>query len=260
MNKQEQMDIDAIMEKAEPNRAESVDTLGPAKVRVPETTPPDVAKQITQWRAEGPPTTAITRRSGVPTPADLMANYAQTMDMCTMFAAATLMNAKDQQQAKAQVFLAVMKGAEMGLAPASALTEIYVLPGDGGAPKFVVSARAMAGVCVAHGVIVEPPVEEKRGQTCSVTVRRHGHPYTATWTLTRAQAAGLSEKKNWVRHPMEMLRARATAEACRMACPDLLCGVYVNDEADDEKAASRADTGRNAEAMIAEMPEGAPNE
>ena len=202
-------------------------------------------------------TAPLTRRiTGVPTPDDLMVNYDRTLHMCGMFAAATLMNSKDPAQAKAQVFLAVMKGAEMGLAPASALTEIYVLPGDGGAPKFVVSARAMAGVCVAHGVIVEPPVEDERGVACSVTVRRHGMAYTSRWTITRAKAAGLSEKKNWTRHPMEMLRARATAEACRMACPDLLCGVYVNDEADDDKAAARADSAKSAEQLIGEMPDG----
>lgn len=226
----EQLDLDAILGRATPTdqpmpQAVVVAESPAPAARVP---PAPLARVV----ADQP-----RPRGGVPTPSDLLANFDATMTMCGMFAAATLMNAKDQNQAKAQVFLAVMRGAEMGMAPASSVSEIFVLPGKGGGPpRFVVSSRAIAGVLAARGIVVEPPVEEKRGQTCSVTVHRNGRSYTSLWTMTRAQQAGLADKDNWRSYPMEMLRARATAEACRMAAPDLLCGVYAPEEIDSTPA------------------------
>jgi hypothetical protein len=99
----------------------------------------------------------------------------------------------------------------------------------------------------------------------------------STWTIDRAKKAELVGKKNWRLYPTDMLLNRATAEAVRLAAPDVLLGHYTVDElggdegpqpiaapaADDEKPApakrrtaqrAKPAPGVEPEAMPVDMP------
>ncbi|HRB04157.1 MAG TPA: hypothetical protein PLP26_12370 [Ilumatobacteraceae bacterium] len=52
----------------------------------------------------------------------------------------------------------------------------------------------------------------------------------ATYTLDDAKTAGLLQKKNWQQNPKNMLVARATTQALRWHAPDVMVGVFTDDD------------------------------
>lgn len=58
----------------------------------------------------------------------------------------------------------------------------------------------------------------------------------ATYSMSDAERANLTGKTNWQRNPEDMLVARATARAVRRFAPDVLLGMVVAEEMDDEPA------------------------
>ena len=61
-----------------------------------------------------------------------------------------------------------------------------------------------------------------------------------TYTMADANAAGLAGKDNWKKHPREMLVAAASRLALRWHAPDVLLGVWDEDEIDDQGGAAVA--------------------
>lgn len=57
-----------------------------------------------------------------------------------------------------------------------------------------------------------------------------------TWTIERAQKAGLTSKDNWKKFPSQMLAARVAAEGVRACFPAALSGFYVTEEVQDTPA------------------------
>jgi len=64
-------------------------------------------------------------------------------------------------------------------------------------------------------------------------VARDGSSITVSWTMARAQKAGLTGKDNWKHYPQQMLRARCQAEAIRAIAPEVLMGHYTVEEVQD---------------------------
>ena len=60
-----------------------------------------------------------------------------------------------------------------------------------------------------------------------------GGTLQVTWTLDRANAAGLTGKQNWKTYPCAMLSARCVAELVRALYPACLNGVYLAEEVQD---------------------------
>lgn len=56
---------------------------------------------------------------------------------------------------------------------------------------------------------------------------------TVKWTLDDAKRAGLAGKKNWAAYPRQMLRARVIAEGVRMCLPEVVVGIYSEEEVRD---------------------------
>ena len=56
---------------------------------------------------------------------------------------------------------------------------------------------------------------------------------TATYTIEEAKAAGLLGKNNWKQNPKSMLVARATTQAIRWHAPDVMTGVFTEEEIDE---------------------------
>jgi hypothetical protein len=56
----------------------------------------------------------------------------------------------------------------------------------------------------------------------------------ATYSMADAERAGLLGKKNWQHNPEDMLVARATTRAVRRFAPDVLLGMAVSDDLDED--------------------------
>lgn len=56
---------------------------------------------------------------------------------------------------------------------------------------------------------------------------------SATYTIEEAKAAGLANKNNWKQNPKSMLVARATTQAIRWHAPDVMTGVFTEEEIDE---------------------------
>lgn len=68
--------------------------------------------------------------------------------------------------------------------------------------------------------------------TCTLT--RDGKPVgSSTYTVDDAKTAGLLGKDNWKKNPKAMLVARATAQTMRWHAPDVMVGVFTEDELED---------------------------
>lgn len=129
-------------------------------------------------------------------------------------------------------------GAEVGVGPTTALTQIAVIQGK---PAF---GAALVGALVRKSLRYDYDVTEMTDQ--AVTVRfteqvRHFIPGgehggnrvlgESRFTLDDAQRAGLGGSLTWQRFPRNLLLARALTNGARWYCPDVLAGAaYTPDE------------------------------
>ncbi|MGW0134860.1 hypothetical protein [Streptomyces sp. NPDC003299] len=140
----------------------------------------------------------------------------------------------------ASVLWAMEYGRALGLDVVTTITTIHVIKG-----KPTQSADLMLGRARAAGHRVRIKSERHR---CEVRVQRADDPDDETfveWTLDDAVTAGLCQLRDgrpwardkdgkptsWEKYPRAMLRARAIAEAVRIACPEVLHGaIYTPEE------------------------------
>lgn len=129
------------------------------------------------------------------------------------------------------VMVAVQMGAELGMAPMTAVRSIYVVNGH---PS--VWGDAMLALIKAmpecQDVIEEFDEKEMRA-TCTVVLRNRS-PVTRTFSLADAKTAKLAGKAGpWQEYPKRMIQMRARSFACRDACPGALTGIYTREEVVD---------------------------
>ncbi|MCX5362911.1 recombinase RecT [Streptomyces sp. NBC_00124] len=140
----------------------------------------------------------------------------------------------------ASVLWAMEYGRALGLDVVTTITTIHVIKG-----KPTQSADLMLGRARTAGHRVRIKSERTR---CEVRIQRSDDPddeSVVEWTLDDAVTAGLCtlrdnrpysrDQKNqpqpWEKFPRAMLRARAIAEAVRIACPEVLHGaIYTPEE------------------------------
>ncbi len=82
-----------------------------------------------------------------------------------------------------------------------------------------------------NGVSVRRHLDHVRQRTAALT--RNDDPdyeHTATWTMKRAEQAGLAGKGPWRQYPQAMLTARAISEVVRTAASDVLLGAAYTPE------------------------------
>lgn len=121
--------------------------------------------------------------------------------------------------------VAIMKGASLGLDPIAAMESIYVISG-----KPTLYARTMLAVVQQAGHDVW--VDDQSDTSVTVSGRRRGSQQvqSSTWTIDRARTAGYLSNKKYSQEPQAMLRAKATAEVCRMIAADALMGLSYSAE------------------------------
>lgn len=69
---------------------------------------------------------------------------------------------------------------------------------------------------------------------CSCTFSHpQGGSLLVEWTIDRATKAGLTNKDNWKKYPIQMLSARVIAEGVRAVFPGCMGGLYTSEEVQD---------------------------
>jgi hypothetical protein len=129
------------------------------------------------------------------------------------------------------VFVIVVSGHELGLAPMQALRSIHVIQG-----KPVMSAELMVALVKRNRDVCEYfTLVDSTPLLATYATKRAGEPEPTrmTYTIEEARAARLADKDNWKKHTAAMLRARCSAALARAVYPDLVLGVYETDEGEE---------------------------
>lgn len=115
---------------------------------------------------------------------------------------------------------AILKGAEVGLTPVTALGAFDNIQGQP-APK-AITLRALVQ---SHGHDLE--IIEETDEKAVARYRRNGAGdwLTTTFTMTDAAKMKLTGKDNWVKQPGAMLIARVTSKAARLVASDVILGI-----------------------------------
>lgn len=162
----------------------------------------------------------------------------------------------------------MLTGRELGLGFMESLRSINVIDG-----KPSMSAQLMVALCQRTGELEDLIINEETKDQCTVTVKRKGKtPYSYTFSMADAKALGLADavrvdertqktytytKDNWKKQPKVMLKWRAVAGALRVPFADAICGLYIEDEAEDiiqEKIVKEAEVVAATVEKLEEMP------
>ena len=135
-------------------------------------------------------------------------------------------------QNPANVFAAIMMGAEIGVGPMQAMANIAVVNG-----------RASMWGELVSGLIWGSSVCEKlednvsgKGETLAVTItakRKGAAEYSYTYTWEDAKVAGLTSKDTYQKYPKDMLYWKALGRVSKRLFPDVLKGIAIREIADD---------------------------
>lgn len=125
----------------------------------------------------------------------------------------------------ANILVAVGYGRALGLEPMIALSGITVIDG-----KPSLSAQLQSALVRRAGHRLR--VEHGTGECTAILVRTDdpNTEHRATWTLAKAQQAGLAGRGAWRTYPEAMLAARAITEVIRVAASDVMLGAAYTPE------------------------------
>lgn len=142
-------------------------------------------------------------------------------------------------------FAIILAGRELGLTAMQSLRSCHVIEG-----KVVLSSDLMAALVLRSPTcryfqMVESTNDVARYETLRVGAAK---PTVMSFTMEDAKLAGVTGKQNWRTYPAAMLRARCIAALARVVYPDLLMGIYEQDEIPPSNAMQSArDAGPIAE-------------
>ncbi|MEU5716596.1 hypothetical protein AB0G71_12535 [Streptomyces sp. NPDC020403] len=140
----------------------------------------------------------------------------------------------------ANVLYAIEYGRTLGITPVAAITGIHVIEGKPSASSGLIGALVRQA---GHKL----RVKSDGATTATAQIVRADDPdftYECTWTLERAEQAGLLQIKEgkpwardrngrpatWEKYTAAMLKARAITEVARDACEDVLFGLHYTPE------------------------------
>lgn len=149
----------------------------------------------------------------------------ECVDLADRLAKSTML-APEMRDKPANILAAIMAGQELGFGPMASLRTIHILKGI---PKL--SADAMVAAVLASGkaVYFEPGPITTTSATWVCKRLGSQREQSCTWTTEDAKRAGLVGG-NHTLYPRQMLSSRAKSELARMVFPDVLAGVYTEDE------------------------------
>jgi hypothetical protein len=127
------------------------------------------------------------------------------------------------------VAIIIQMGHELGIGPMQAVNGINVIKG-----KPSVSPELAIALIRARAPDAYIKFNEASESKVSVTMARSKNDldqsFTSVWTLQRAAQMGLANNHNYKSQPATMLKWRAVGEAARTVFPDVMKGVYVDEE------------------------------
>lgn len=136
------------------------------------------------------------------------------------------------------VFLAISKGAELGLSPLAAMAHIAPING-----RATLWGDALPGLVRTAGHRIKEWMEgadDHRVAFCTVT-RSDGEEITRSFSVDQAKKAKLWTKAGpWSEYPERMLQMRARSWACRDGAADVLLGLSVREEVEDYRGPEKA--------------------
>lgn len=185
----------------------------------PRDTTPAVDAAMEAWKEgepEGRPSVDLIPSEG---------NWSRMVTMSQQLAGSNLVRARGFNT-QPDVLMVLLAAHDLGVASTLAIQKFHVIDG-----KVSMSAELMAALVVRDGH--EIWVEQSDDQVAIAGGRRKGSEKASSsvFTIEDARRAQLLEKKNWKHYPKAMLWARAVSALCRMAFPDVLCGLtYTPDE------------------------------
>jgi hypothetical protein len=125
---------------------------------------------------------------------------------------------------------AILRGAEMGITPVTALAAFDLIQGQP-APK----ALTLRALVQSHGHRLD--IIESTPERAVARYRRADEAEwkTCEFTLDDARGLQLLGKQNWKQQPRTMLEARVTAKAARLVAADVILGIgYTAEELRDQ--------------------------
>jgi hypothetical protein len=157
------------------------------------------------------------------------------MTYAKALAAASLLPSQYRGQ-PANVLLAMEYGDALGLSAIAAIQGVNVIDGKPTASAQLIGALVRRA---GHRLRVETSPDGTSARATIIRADDPDFPFTCTWTMERATAAGLAGKGAWRTYPEAMLKARAITEVARDACPEVLSGVaYTPEELGAEETAA----------------------
>lgn len=125
------------------------------------------------------------------------------------------------------ILACIIAGHELGIGPMQALRAIHVVKG-----KPVLSADLMVALVKRSEVCSYFRLVESTNTLATYETQRRGDPVptSLTWTIENAKTAKLTGNPTWGNHPAAMLRARCSSALARAVYPDLVMGIYDEDE------------------------------
>lgn len=132
------------------------------------------------------------------------------------------------------IMAAVLRGAEIGLAPMQALSNIAVING-----RASIWGDALPALIQKAGHDIDSGIEGEGDQMVAwaEVTRNTGKVYRRTFSVAEAKKAGLWGKAGpWQSYPTRMLQMRARSYAARDGASDALMGLQVAEEMQDVAA------------------------
>lgn len=174
----------------------------------------------------------------------------EAMEFAKLIAASNLCP-PDYRNKPGDVILAVQMGLEIaGCSPLQALQSIAVING-----RPCMWGDLVLGVVKQSGLIVmlkerDPQEALAQGEgRCEVLRKGEAEPVVRTFTMAMAETAGLVKRSQsrggggpWVTYPGRMLQMRARSLALRDCFPDVLKGLRMREEEEDQQATETAPT------------------
>lgn len=152
------------------------------------------------------------------------ASLPEKMEYARALAASGMLPAQYRQQ-PANLLWALEFAGSLGLHPMAAITGVHVIEGKPSASSALISALVRRA---GHKLRVKG--DDTRAVAQIVRADDPEFTFEVTWTLERAQQAGLTGKKVWKQYPAAMLKARAITEVAREACEEALSGMHYTPE------------------------------
>lgn len=176
-------------------------------------------------------------------------DLAEARQLAALLAASTVL--PKALKGPPDVLAVIIAGKELGLTAMQSVRALHIVEG-----KVSMSADLMVALCKRRRAVCECfQLVESTGERATYEVKRAGErPVRLSFSLEDAQRAGLTTKDVWRKYGAAMLRARCAAAIARAVFPDLLMGIYDEDEIDD---ARRTASTPSAAMPIDDMPQAA---